>query len=404
MSGSIRGYRFRFRPTLRQRRHLSRAFGQSRYVWNWALATKRDAWKERQENVPFAELSRRLTALRQELPWLREVDRQVQQSALRDLDRAYQNFFAKRARFPKFKSRFGPQKVRFQFDHRQTGKASAWANRVMVLPGLGTCRLVDSLDEWPAMPKLVTVSRDASGDYWVSFAAEGPALAQAPDRMLGVDVGITDLAVTSDGWKSGQVTKLREHAALLKRYQRMVSRRQKGSNRRAAAKLRLARLHRDIAHTRKDFCHKTSHRIATSANVVVLETLNVKGMLRNHNLARSLSDAALSELHRQIAYKVVQRGGTVIRVDRWEPTSKVCSACGCMVEKLPLSVRHWTCPDCGSQHDRDVNAAKVLLALGRGTPSKRGDRGGSGASALVPLDEPRISAAAELRLERRNAA
>ena len=228
--------------------------------------------------------------------------------------------------------------------------------------------MADSFEAWPQKPALVTVRRDGCGDYWISYATEVPALETAPDRMIGVDVGITDLAVTSDGWKSGQLTRLKDKAAQLRRYQRRVSRRVKGSNRRNDARRRLARLHRRIADTRRDFTHKVSAHIASSANVVVLETLNVAGMLKNHNIARSLSDAAMSELHRQINYKVARRGGTVIRVDRWAPTSKVCSGCGHRRDDMPLSVRSWTCAECGSEHDRDVNAAKNVLALGRERP------------------------------------
>jgi putative transposase len=406
MSGSMRGFRFRFYPTLKQRRYLARAFGTARHVFNWGLATKRDAYAERKELIGFAQLSRMLTASKTEKPWLGAVDRQTQTQVLRDLDRAYQNFFEKRAKFPRFNNRNGAQSVRFMFDHRHTGKARAWAKRILVLPSIGECRIADSLEAWPQRPAMVSVRRDACGDYWISYATEAPTLEAAPDRMIGVDVGITDLAVTSDGWKSGQMTGLKDKAAQLRRYQRRVSRRVKGSKRRSDAKRRLARLHRRIADERKDFTHKVSAHIAARANVVVMETLHVAGLLKNHNLARSISDAAMSELHRQMGYKVARRGGTVIRVDRWAPTSKVCSGCGHRMGEMPLSVRSWTCPECGSEHDRDLNAAKNLLALGRGTASMRGDERDSGGAEAPPVlsVEPRISAAARRRTDRRRAA
>jgi putative transposase len=406
MSGSMRGFRFRFYPTLKQRRYLARAFGTARHVFNWGLATKRDAYAERQESIGFVQLSRMLTASKMEKPWLADVDRDVLTQALRDLDGPYQNFFKKRGRFPRFKNCHGAQSVRFRFDHRHVGKISAWAKRILVLPQIGECRIADSLDAWPQKPAMVTVRRDVCGDYWISYATETPALERAPERMIGVDVGITDLAVTSDGWKSGQLKGLKDKAAQLRRYHRRVSRRIKGSKRRAEAKRRLARLHRRIADARKDFTHKISTHIASSASVVVMETLNVAGLLKNHNLARSLSDAAMSELHRQINYKVARRGGTAIRVDRWAPTSKVCSGCGHRTGDMPLSVRSWTCPGCGSEHDRDVNAARNVLALGRGTASMRGDERGSGEAQAAPVlsVEPRISAAARRRTDRRRAA
>ena len=406
MSGSMGGFQFRFYPTLKQRRYLARGFGTARHVFNWGLATKRDAYAERKVSIGFVQLSRMLTASKTEKPWLADVAREIQTQPLRDLDRAYQNFFKKRARFPRFKNRHGAQSVRFAFDHRQKGRASAWAKRILVLPGIGECRIADSMEAWPQSPALVTVRRDVCGDYWINYASEVPALETAPDRMIGVDVGITDLAVTSDGWKSGQLVGLKEKTAQLRRYQRRVSRRVKGSKRRANAKRRLARLHRRIADARRDFTHKVSARIASSANVVVLETLNVAGMVKNHNIARSIRDAAMSELQRQINYKVARLRGTVIRVDRWAPTSKVCSGCGHRRGDMPLSVRSWTCAGCESEHDCDVNAARNVLALGRGTASMRGDERGSGWAKAPPVlsVEPRISAAAQRRTDRRRAA
>lgn len=176
--------------------------------------------------------------------------------------------------------------------------------------------------------------------------------------------------------------------------------------RRSDARRRLARLHRRIANARRDFAHKVSARIAASAKVVAMETLNVAGLLKNHNLACSISDAAMFELHRQIDYKVVRRGGTVICVGRWAATSKVCSGCGHRMDEMPLPVRAWTCPECGSEHDRDVNAAKNVLALGRGTASMRGDERGSGVAQAPPVLSvvPRISAATRSRMDRRRVA
>jgi putative transposase len=372
----MRGFRMKFRPTLAQRRYLACAFGVARFVWNWALGTKRDAYQVDGTSVGFAELSRCLTVMRVEKPWLTEVDRQLQEQSLRDLYQAFANFFAKRARLPKFKSRKSPQSIRFVLDARHSGKVRAWAERKLILPGLGECRLIDSYPEWPEMPKMVTVSRDACGDYWIGFASKVALLPQAPDRKIGVDVGITDLATTDEGWQSGQYKVPDKKAARLKRYQRQVSRRVPGSNRRNVARERAARLQREIANSRRDFVHRTSLHIASSARVVNIETLNVKGMMANHNLARALSNASMSEPLRQIEYKVEHRGGTLIRIDRWEPTSKRCSnkSCGAVIDKLPLSVRSWICPKCGTTHDREVNAARNTLEVGSGGPEvTRGD-------------------------------
>ena len=214
----MHGFRFRFYPTLKQRRYLLRAFGTTRHVFNWGLAIRRDAYSAHKKTIGFVQLSRMLTASKTEKPWLAKTNRQMQTQALRDLDRAYENFFKKRAGFPRFRKRHGAQSVRCVFDRRHAGRTRAWAKRRLVLPGIGECRIADSLRSWPQSPAMVTVRRDVCGDYWISYATETPALEAAPQRMIGVDVGITDLAVTSDGWKSGQITKLKDKAAQLRRY------------------------------------------------------------------------------------------------------------------------------------------------------------------------------------------
>jgi putative transposase len=393
---SMRGFKFRFHPTLKQRRYLAQAFGVRRFVWNWALATKRDAYREHGESIGLCGLSRLFTKLRNEKKWLKEVNRQVQTQTLRDLNHAYSDFYAKRSNYPRFKNRSAPQSIRFGMESRHPSKTKAWAIQKLVLPHLGECRLVNSYGEWPAMPSLVTVQRDRCGLYWVCFSAEAQERIVAPDGAVGVDVGLANLAVTSDGWKSGQLAGLREKAVRLRRYQRHLSRKRRGSRRRAKARVRFARLHQRIAFARKNFIHQVSHRITSRADVIALETLNIAGMLKNHTFARALADASLGELHKQIQYKAARRGGTVIRVGRFEPTSKVCSDCGHYMSSMLLSVRSWTCPGCGSEHDRDVNAARNVLAIARGAGEfTRGDRGGSEAAQAgsVPLDEPRICAA-----------
>ena len=383
---SLRGYRFRFEPTLRQRRYLARAFGVSRFVFNWALALRREAYQRDGTSIGFAEISRRLTALKAEKPWLAEVDRQLQTQSLRDQERAFSAFFQNRARYPRFKSRRGPQSVRVVIDQRSQRKRAAWSRQEITLPLMGRVRFRNSFSEaWPVMPKLMTISRDACGSYFLSFSAPSPWLAQAPDTRIGVDVGIADLAVTSAGWKSGALKVARTDERRLKRYQRQLARRKPGSRRRQQARVRLARLQRRIACQRRNFLHQVSHRIASSARTVVLETLNVKGMQANHNLAAALGNASLSELHRQIRYKVQRRQGSVIQVDPWMPSSKTCSACGYCLEDLPLSVRQWSCPACGTLHDRDINAARNLMNVGPGRVEvTRSDWRGSGLGGSTP--------------------
>jgi putative transposase len=345
---------------------LSRTFGCVRVVWNRTLAWRHQRYHAEQAKTGFTQASAHLTAMKatEDLAWLNEVPSVPLQQAIRHQQVAYTNFFAGRARYPRYKSRNGRQSAEYTrsgFRYRDgrlflaktdTPLTFAWS-----WPGIDPA----SVD-----PSTVTVSRDPDGRWYVSFAVDAadPERLPATGRAVGIDLGIKDLAVTSDGEKIANPRHLEAKARNLARYQRRQARCQKGSANRAKAKAKVARAHRKVRAARADFLHKTSTRLVRSNDVIVMEDLAVRNMVRNHSLARAISDCGWGAFRQMTEYKAARYGRHVIVVDRWFPSSKTCSACGHLLAELSLKTRHWTCPSCGTRHDRDVNAAKNILAAG----------------------------------------
>lgn len=364
MISRLKAYKFRFYPTADQRKQLAVEFGNARFVWNRCLDLRSKAWEERQERHTYVSLNRKVTEWKRgEFPWLADSAACCLTQTLIDQDKAFKSFFEKRGRYPKFKSRYDRQAVRYQLDQRQIERTYR-AGEELKLPKLGLLKVRWS--QIPSgVPKMATVSKTPDGRYFVSFACE-VAIQPAPltGKAVGLDLGIKDVVVSWDGEqavKSGNPRHLKSRLRHLKRQQRRLARMQKGSNRRRKQRVKVAKIHAHIAAMRADFLHKTTTAIIKSADVIVLEDLNVKGMVKNHCLARAISDVGMGELRRQIEYKADWNGRTVVVADRWFPSSKTCSDCGSYQAKMPLSVRVWTCPDCGARHDRDVNAAKNIL-------------------------------------------
>lgn len=386
----LKAYKFRFYPTAEQRHQLAVEFGNARFVWNRCLALRSQAWEERQERHNYVSLNRQVTEWkRTEFPWLADSAACCLTQGLMDQDRAFKNFFEKRGRYPRFKSRYDRQAVRYQLDQRQIERTYR-AGTFLKLPKLGLLKIRWS--QIPAgAPKMATVSKTPDGRYFVSFACE-VEIKPLPltGQTIGVDLGIKDVAVSSDGWKSGNPRHLKGQLKHLKRQQRFLARKQKGSNRRRRQRQRVARIHAKIAAMRQDFLHKTTTALVQRADVIALEDLNVKGMLKNHPLAGAIADVGMGEFRRQIEYKAAWAGRKVIVVDRWAPTSKTCSHCGSYQQKMPLSVREWTCPDCHARHDRDVNAANVILkfatAGNAGTDARGGGKNLGGHESLTPVE------------------
>lgn len=358
-----RAFRFRFYPTEAQAAELSRTFGCVRKVYNLALAARTEAWVLRQERVNYNATSAMLTAWKktEELAFLNEVSSIPLQQCLRHLQAAYTNFFAKRAKYPTFKSKkksrrsaeYTTSGFRYRNGHLTIAKMTEPLNIVWSRP------LPDG-----ASPSTVTVSQDAAGRWFASLLCED-VIKPSPERdaVVGIDAGLDNLLTLSTGEKIANLRHERRDRAKLARVQRNLSRKEKGSANRAKARIRVARVHARITDRRRDHLHKLTTRLVRDNQTIVIEDLAVRNMVKNHSLARAISDAAWRQLRTMLEYKAGWYGRTVIAVDRWFPSSKLCSVCGVLAEKMPLNVRKWTCR-CGTTHDRDVNAARNILAEG----------------------------------------
>ena len=355
-------YKHRFYPSAAQKRQLAIEFGNARFVWNRMLSVRKKTYKRRAESSNNVSLTRLLTKLKKtnRFCWLQNSTAVVLTQVLINQDRAFTNFFAKRADYPKFKSRKYAQSIRYQLDQRCIHSTFA-PGKLLKLPKLGALKLRWTKRYASTAPKMVTLSKDSSGRYFVSMSVEKEiCLLPVIQSECGVDRGISDIVVTSDGYKSGTPEFVKNYAARKKRLQRKLSGQIKGSNRREKTRLKLSRIHARIADVRNQWCHIRSNKLINENQVIRLEDLNVKGMMRNHHLARAIASSVWGELKRQLEYKASWYGRSIEIIDRWYPSSKMCSDCHYVVDKLPLSQRHWTCPNCGSNHDRDINAAKNI--------------------------------------------
>ncbi|MFE2491434.1 RNA-guided endonuclease InsQ/TnpB family protein [Streptomyces mirabilis] len=359
-----RTFKYRFYPTDAQAAELSRTFGCVRKVYNMALAARTQAWVTRQERVNYIQTSAMLTAWKktEELAYLNEVSSVPLQQALRHLQTAFTHFFGKRAKYPRFKSRkksrrsaeYTTSAFRFRDGELRLAKMSEPLRIVWSRP----------LPEGVS-PSMATVSQDAAGRWFVSLLCDDPGIRHLPatDAAVGIDAGLEHLLTLSTGEKITNPRHERRDRAALAREQRRLANKENGSANRARARLKVAKIHARIADRRRDTLHKITTRLVRENQTIVIEDLTVRNMVKNHRLARAISDAAWSEFRSMLEYKAVWYGREVIAVDRWFPSSKLCSACGTLREAMPLNVRTWTC-DCGITHDRDVNAAHNLLAAG----------------------------------------
>ncbi|MFD7499663.1 RNA-guided endonuclease InsQ/TnpB family protein [Streptomyces sp. NPDC059850] len=360
-----RAFKYRFYPTDAQAAELSRTFGCVRKVYNMALAARTQAWA-RQVRVNYNATSAMLTAWKKtgELAYLNEVSSVPLQQALRHLQVAFTNFFAKRTGYPHFKTR---KKSRKSAEY--TTSAFRYRDGELML-----AKMSEPLDiVWSrplpegAKPSTVTVSQDAAGRWSVSLLCEDPAVKPLParDQAVGIDVGLDHLLTLSTGEKIVNPRHERRDRERLARAQRKLSRTARGDGaNRARARRKVARIHARIADRRRDYLHKLTTRLVRENQTLVIEDLTVRNMVRNRKMARAISDAAWSEFRSMLEYKAAWYGREVIAVDRWFPSSRLCSNCGTLAEAMPLSVRTWTCGGCGATHDRDVNAGKNLLAAG----------------------------------------
>ena len=339
----VRGFEYRFYPTPEQKISLAKTFGCARYVYNYALNLRSRAWKERQERINYAATSTALTELKRqpEVAWLNEVSSVPVQQSLRHLQTAFVNFWQNGAAYPNFKKRDGRQSAEF------THSGFQWDGKTLKLAKIGKVNVRWSR-QFVAQPSTIHVSRTPAGRYYVSFRVDEPlpVLPEASGQ-VGVDLGLTCFAALSDGAKHQSPRPLRRKMAQLKRAQKALSRKRKGSKNRSKAKLRVAKIHQKISDIRRDDLHKLSTRLVRENQTIAIEDLNVRGMMANHSLAGAIGDSGWSELARMLEYKSAWHGRTFVRIDRWFPSSKTCSACGVVAASLPLSVRFWSCGACG---------------------------------------------------------
>ena len=358
-----RAYRFRFYPTPEQEQILAQTFGCTRYAYNYMLRLRTDAWFKDQKRVGYHDTSALLTELKKtkEHAWLNDVSSVPVQQSLRHLQTAFSNFFAKRAGYPAFKRKDGRQSAEY------TTSAFKWDGKALKVAKMDAPLNIRWSRKLPKAARVttVTVSKDAVGRYFVSLLCDD-AVSPKPETAgeVGIDLGLTHFAILSTGEKITAPNMLRKNEAKLVKLQRRLAKKQKGSSNRTKARLKVAQLHARITDARKDFLHKLSTQLINENKVIAVETLAVSNMQKNHCLAKSISDAGWSEFVRQLEYKARWYGRTLIGIDRWYPSSKRCSDCGHTMTKMPLSIREWICPECGSIHDRDVNAARNVLTAG----------------------------------------
>lgn len=355
-----RTYKYKITPTYKQQECLNKAFGCCRFIYNWGLEQKVQTYKQTKKTIGYVELAHELTKLKNdgEHEWLKEVNNVSLQQSLRNLDAAFVRFFREKKGFPKFKSKKNAKDsakyisgVHFDFNE--------WKVKI---PKCGWVKLCNNKSFDLSMRYgTLTVSKDHCGDYWCSIVAydveEKSRAKISDDTAVGIDLGIKDYAILSDGTKYGNPKFLEQGHKRLKRLQQLFARTQKDSKRHEMMRIKVAKQYRKISNRRADFLHKLSTDLVRKYNTICLENLNVEGMMKNRHLANSIQSVAWNEFVRQLQYKCDWYGKNVIFIGRFEPSSKTCSKCGHTNRDLKLSDREWICPQCGEHHDRDVNAA-----------------------------------------------
>ena len=371
-----KAYKFRLKPNTEQEIALAKSFGCCRWFWNYSLNLCQETYKTTGKGLTRNYIQGLLPSLKKEYEWLTDAYSQCLQVVALNLSQAYQNFFEKRARLPRFKSKHGKQSISYPANVKFEGD-------YLKLPGKVGLVYCVRHREFEGTIKTVTISKTPDGKYYASILVDDEL--ELPEtskdgKGIGIDLGLTHFAITSNGSKYENPRHLAKHQRNLKRKQQKLSRKKKGSNNRQKARGKLAKVHSKISRGREDFLHKLSRKIVNENQVIAVENLNVKAMVRNHNLAKAISDCGWGMFCTMLKYKAEWEGKTYIEVDRFFPSSKTCNVCLNQVASLPLDVRTWTCEHCKTTHDRDINAAinikneaLRILSLGTSDTAYRGD-------------------------------
>ena len=381
----VMSHRIELKPTKIQEALFGQCVGASRFAYNWALAE----WQRQfaaGEKPNEAALRRQFNAIKPiEFPWILDLPKAVPQQAIKNVGRAYQRFFQKKSKFPRFKKRGVHDSARLD---NGPGTFECAGSRIR-LPKIGWVRMHETL-RFDGKPLSATLSREA--DRWfISIPVEIERLEPVCESQatVGIDLGVSTAVTLSTGEKIDSPKPLKKALQRLKRRSKQHSRKQKGSANRRKSARKLAKLHARIAHIRQNWTHQTTTDLTRRFALIGIENLNVKGMMANAKLARSISDIGFYELRRQLEYKAALAGSVVVVVDRWFPSSKTCSACGAYCESMPLSIREWTCAQCGAEHDRDINAAQNIQREALATASWAGSHAcgeeGAGRSRKTPV-------------------
>lgn len=356
----LKSYKYKLNPTEDQKVLLNKHFGSIRFIYNHFLNERKREYETNKQTLNYYDNAKSLTKLKkqEEYSWLNEVNSQSLQVSLKNLDDAYNGFFKKRTKFPKFKSKH----TKNSFNVPQAVKLEDGKLRIR--------KFKEPIDiilhrTFSGIIKQCTISKTPTNEYFVSILVETEhTKLPKTGKNIGIDLGLKDFLITSDGYKYKNNRYTKTYQTKLKKTQQHLSRKKKGSNRYQKQKLKVARIHKKIANSRLDNLHKVSTELITKYDTIILEDLNVKGMVKNHKLAKHISDASWSKFITLLTYKAEWNDKQIVKIDRFFPSSKTCNCCGYINQNLKLDMREWTCPSCHTKLDRDLNASKNILKEG----------------------------------------
>lgn len=351
--------KYRFYPTAQQKQLLAESFGCARFVWNNILDWRSKEYTQNKTKIGYSKTSKRLTDIKNEFPFLKDVSSVVLQQSLRNQDTAFQNFFSGRAKYPNFKKKFSKQSIRLV-----SSAFKIKGDRVFIAKSKEPLSIEWSR-ELTGHVSSITISKDKAERYFVCFVSDTtPELKPVAEKNVGLDWGLNDFITTSKGDKYKPLKATKKYENKLAKAQKNLAKKKKGSNNRNKARVKVAKIHAKIADTRKDYLHKLSTKLINENQVISIEDINISGLIRNRKLSKSIADSSWNMFVSQLEYKANWYGRTVSKISRWFPSSQICSCCGYRSGRKALDIRDWTCPECNTVHDRDVNAAINIDTVG----------------------------------------